>query len=185
MELLILCIEFIINKLDFGVAVTIDTPAHTQIAYLSYPVHPLYVAMAGATFNFPHGHMLGMTEKDMVLQIVHLDPLDGNTTFPGFNHFVNLVFPGMGSFPHNGVTVPADTHIWYACMFGVSHCGVAVLAIDLVIESMNHMGELHRLVGFVILLSAQRSPCLIEQFGLPAKSNSQKGSPEYSAASPF
>jgi hypothetical protein len=93
MELLILYIEFIIKKLDLGVAVTIDTPTHTQIAYLSYPVHPLNVAMAGATFNFPHGHMLCMTEKDMVLQVVHLDPLDGNTALPGFNHFADLVFP--------------------------------------------------------------------------------------------
>ena len=64
MELLILCIEFIIKKLDLSIAVTINTPAHTQIAHLSYPVHPFNGPMTGATFDLSNCYMLCMTEKD-------------------------------------------------------------------------------------------------------------------------
>jgi len=155
MELLILCIEFIIKKLDLGIAVTINTPAHTQIAKLSYPVHFLNVTMTGKAFDLSNCYMLCMAEKDMVLEVIHLDPLDGNTAFPGINHFVNLVFPGVRSFSHNGVTVPTDINIGNACMFGVGYRGMAVLAIDLHILGMNHMGKLYGLVGLIVFLSAQ------------------------------
>jgi predicted glycosyltransferase involved in capsule biosynthesis len=93
MELLILCIEFIINKLNLGIAVTINTPAHTQVTNLSYPVHFLNGTMTGKAFDLSNCYMLCMAEKDMILQVMHLDPLDGSLAFPGFNHFVNLVFP--------------------------------------------------------------------------------------------
>ena len=75
----------------------------------------------------------------------------------------------MGSFPNDGVTVPAYIHIGNACMLGAGHSGVTVLAIDLIVGSMNHMGKLNCLVRFVILLSAQGGTRLIEQFGLPAQ----------------
>ena len=47
---------------------------------------------------------------------------------------------------------------------------------DLVVGSMNHMGKLNGLVGFVIFLPAQGGTRLIEQFGLPAKSNNEYNS---------
>jgi hypothetical protein len=173
MELLILCIEFIIKKLNLGIAVTIDTPAHTKIAYLPNPVHTRNITMTGGTIDLSNLYMLSMAKKDMILEVINLGPLNWNTAFPCFNHFINLVFPGMASFPHNGVTIPANIKIGNTGMLRVGHRRVTVLAIDLVVRSMNHMGKLHRLIGLVVLLSSQGSPCLIKQLGLPAQGHNE------------
>ena len=51
MKLLVLRIEGIVKKLDLCIAVTIDTPSHAHVGYLSYPVHLLNGTVACGTFK--------------------------------------------------------------------------------------------------------------------------------------
>ena len=65
-EIFVFFIKFIIVELNFGIAVTIDTPAHGQIRNLGNAIHLLNSSMAGLTRQFACAHMLRMTEKHMV-----------------------------------------------------------------------------------------------------------------------
>ena len=76
MNRLISVIKFVVEKLDFCISVTIHAPAHAQVGNLSYPIHFLDGAMAGIALYLTNGYVLGMTEIDMILQVVNPDPLN-------------------------------------------------------------------------------------------------------------
>jgi hypothetical protein len=139
LKLLILRIKLIVKKLNLRIAVTVDTPTHTQVLDLSYPVHLLDSAMARAAFELPGSHMLGMTEKNMVRQVMHPDPPDRYTLIMGIHHLADLVSSRVGPFPDNGVAVPADIHTRYPGTPGFLHGIVTIPAVDLVIVCMHHV----------------------------------------------
>lgn len=111
MKLLILSIKSIVIELHLSITVTINTPAHAEVAYLIYPVHLFDCTVTGSAIKAGNAYMLSMVKKSMVLQIVNPNPLDGDALFISLNHFADLMLPRVATFPHKGVTVPT-----YACI---------------------------------------------------------------------
>ncbi len=62
-------------ELNLCIAVTIDTPAHGKIRDLFNTIHLFNISMAGLAGQLAGAHMLGMTEKHMIRQLVHSFPL--------------------------------------------------------------------------------------------------------------
>ena len=79
MEFLINAVEFIaiprgIGEIDLAGPVTIDTPAHTQLCKLLHLIHLLDRAVTGLALYLARADMLRVAEKDMVGEIMDLDP---------------------------------------------------------------------------------------------------------------
>ena len=81
MESFVNAIEFIpvsggIREINFGSAVTVDTPAHAEFGELFHLVHLGDGSVAGLALHFTCADMLGMVEIYMVGQVVDLNPFD-------------------------------------------------------------------------------------------------------------
>lgn len=152
MQVLVLLVELVVNELYFSIAVTIDAPTHAEIRDLTDPVHLFNGTVTGGTVDVSYTHVLGVTEKNMVLQVVNPDPFNRLSLLKGIHHLGDLVLSGIASVPDNGVAVPADIYIWDTRRLGMSDGGMAILAVDLIVASVNRMGKLDRLVGLIILL---------------------------------
>jgi hypothetical protein len=107
-QLFIPGVKCIIKELHLGIAVAVDAPSHTQIRYLPDPVHGFNGTMAGLTFDLSDSYMLGMAEKYMILQVVYADPFDGGSPLISSHKLIDLMAPGVGSFPDQGMAIPAD-----------------------------------------------------------------------------
>ena len=63
------CIE-----INFGFAVTVDTPAHAQFSIAVYFIHFLDIAMTGLTLYITCSCVLRMIEINVVRKVVNLNP---------------------------------------------------------------------------------------------------------------
>jgi hypothetical protein len=99
MELLILGIEGIVEKLHLCITMTIDAPAHTHISNLFNAIHLLNGTVTGGTFDLSHSDMLGMTKECMILQVVDPYPFNGSSALIGCYDLINLVPARIGAFP--------------------------------------------------------------------------------------
>src|SRR6516164_4067822 len=93
MKLFMDAVEFVagpcrIRKIYLGSPVTVNAPTHAQFSILTNFIHLSDRTMTGLTLYFTCTHVLSMTEKDMIREVVDLDP---------FNRFSGLrIFAGIG-----------------------------------------------------------------------------------------
>src|ERR1051325_11188850 len=71
MEFLIYAVKLITSfivvvKVNFGLTVAVDTPAHAQLRNLFYFIHRSYFTMAGLALNLTGPDMLAMVEVNMI-----------------------------------------------------------------------------------------------------------------------
>ena len=110
MQQLVIIVIRIILEINLGVAVAVDAPAHRQITLLAGNIHFLNGAVAFLAVDFGHIHMLGVTEKHEIGQVVQTNPLNGLVILGGIDNFRDFKFSGMCSFPNQKVAIHAKIH---------------------------------------------------------------------------
>src|SRR5690625_5822925 len=62
-------------------SLTVEAPAHAELLFLSYNIHPVYSAMAGFTTD-THIYVSRVIEIGIVREHMNTDPLDGFSCLP-------------------------------------------------------------------------------------------------------